>query len=128
MTTSKHRSRVTFRGREHHIGYYDTPEEARLAKEAVAQFLTKIASTRSTPTPPNLHDVCRLVNMGVYDGDATSLHMASLTLAKRVKMLAGLTRRTGSPYGTITIEPSTTSTSDTDRTNESTTSQGGIRA
>ena len=99
MTTSKHRSRLTFRGREYHLGYYDTPEEALLVKDAVAQFLKSRA-----PGPPSLHFVCRAVNMGVYDRDITALHLGSLTLAKRAKMVASRTKSTGSPYGYITAE------------------------
>jgi len=123
---SKHRSRLTFHGREYHLGYFDTPEEARLVKDAVSQFLRSKA-----PGPPSLHFVCRAVNMGVYDGDIASLHLGSITLANRAKMVASSTKSMGSPYGYITADshnPSTTSTSDPDRTKESTTShQGGIR-
>lgn len=99
MTTSKHRSRLTFRGREYHLGYFDTPEEARLVKDAVSQFLKSRA-----PGPPSLHFVCRAVNMGVYDRDITSLHLGSITLAKRAKMVASRTKSIGSPYGYITAE------------------------
>jgi hypothetical protein len=96
---SKHRSRIAFRGQEYHLGYFDTPEEARLVKDAVSQFLKSRA-----PGPPSLHSVCRLVNMGIYDGDITSLRMGSFTLAKRAKMVTDMARAKGSPYGSITAD------------------------
>jgi hypothetical protein len=88
-----HRARVAHRGREYHLGYYNTQFEVCLAKLVATKLLRHLERTKPEARPPSLEVVAKLANMGAFDGDPEIMRHAALTLHFRYKMVKGMKHR-----------------------------------
>lgn len=94
-----HRARVQYRGREYHLGYYDTQFEVDCAKVVALKLLRHLEQTKPAARPPSLETVSKLTTMGAFDGDPAAMRDAALTLHFRHKMMQGMRRTRG--YGDL---------------------------
>ena len=90
-----HRARVQHRGREYHLGYYDTQFEVDCAKVVALKLLRHLEQTKPAARPPSLEVIFKLTNMGAFDGDPVAMRDAALTLHFRHKMMQGRKRTRG---------------------------------
>ena len=91
---SKQRARITYRGREHHLGYFDTQFEADCAKAVALKLLLRLERTKPAARPPSLDIVSKLVTMGTFDGDPETMRQAALALHFRYTMVKGMKHNT----------------------------------
>tara|TARA_Y100001949_G_C15703195_1_gene207598 strand:+ start:27 stop:392 length:366 start_codon:yes stop_codon:yes gene_type:complete len=85
-----HRARANHRGREYHLGYYDTQFEVALAKRVAMKLLRHLERTKPVARPPSLEIIGKLVNMGAFDGDPEIMRHAALALHFRYTMVKGM--------------------------------------
>jgi|TARA_B110001454_G_scaffold12235_1_gene11238 hypothetical protein len=94
-----HRARVAHRGREYHLGYFDTPFESKLAKAVATKLLRHLERIKPHPQPPSLEIITKLSNMGAFDSDPEIMLHAARALFFRYKMVKGMKHVKG--YGDL---------------------------
>ena len=97
-----HRARGQHRGREYHLGYYDTQFEVDCAKVVALKLLRHLEQTKPAARPPSLEVIFKLTNMGAFDGDPVAMRRAALTLHSRHKMVQGMKSTRG--YGDLDVK------------------------
>mgnify|MGYP001178468915 CR=1 FL=1 len=100
-----HRARVAHRGREYHLGYFDTQFEVKLSKLVALKLLRHLERIKPHPQPPSLEVITKLANMGAFDGDPEIMLHAARALFFRSRMVKGMKHTRG--YGVLdeVIEP-----------------------
>jgi hypothetical protein len=104
------RARVERRGKEYHLGRFQTKKEVDAAKEAATRVLDRIDADQPAPvkprppTIPSLKVITQLVEMGVYDRNDEGILALIKKLMKRHDMVSDGVQHATPPIQTLSMD------------------------